>query len=295
MSAAWWTVGEVVIHRIDEVLLPPETGPWLLPTATPDLVAQAPWLTPDFAHTDGYLHLAVHSFAVRIADLRVLVDTGVGNGKVRANPAWHNLDTPYLARLHAAEFSPACVDLVIMTHLHMDHVGWNTCRDGHGDWVPTFPNARYLASRAEDDYWSGVDMAAARRQMFADSVQPVRDAGQLDLVEVPPAGVEVAPGLRLLATPGHTPGQVAIRLTSAGRTAVISGDFLHHPVQLSHPAVRSSADVDPDLAARTRRALLAELADTDTLLLGSHFPPPTAGLVRTDGNAYRLLPVPAQT
>jgi glyoxylase-like metal-dependent hydrolase (beta-lactamase superfamily II) len=286
-----WAVGHAVVHRVDEVMLPPETGPSLLPSATPDVVARAPWLTPAFAGTSGTLHLAVHSFAVEINGLKVLVDTGIGNGKTHPNPAWHKLDTRYLDRLSAAGFPPESVDLVILTHLHTDHVGWNTRLTDSGDWQPTFPRARYVTARREYDYWFGTELAECRRRMFADSVLPVRDTGRLDLVDVPGDGVEVAPGVRLLPTPGHTPGQVAVVLDSAGESAMITGDFLHHPVQLAHVSLCSTADTDPEQAARTRRTLLAELVGTDTLLLGTHFADPTAGLVRLDGDTYRLVPV----
>jgi glyoxylase-like metal-dependent hydrolase (beta-lactamase superfamily II) len=281
-----------VVHRVDEVILPPETGPWLLPAATPALVT--PWLIPAFADPGGNLHLAVHSFAIETGGLRILVDTGIGNGKSRSNPAWHNLDTPYLDRLIGAGFAPQTVDLVILTHLHTDHVGWNTRPTGRGGWEPTFPHARYLVSRTEADYWSSTDLDDSRRQMFADSVDPVRDSGQLELIDVPAEGAEVAPGLRLLPAPGHTPGQVAVELSSAGHSALISGDCVHHPVQMAHPALCSSVDIDPEQAARTRRGLLARLAGSDTLLLGSHFAPPTAGTVHTEdgGDTYRLLPIP---
>jgi hypothetical protein len=183
-TAPHWALGEAVIHRVDEVILPPETGSWLLPSATPEVVARAPWLQPSFADPSGTLHLAVHTFAVLINGLRILVDAGVGNGKSRSNPAWDHLDTPYLDRLVAAGFPPDSVDLVILTHLHTDHVGWNTRRTEDGAWRPTFPHARYLTARAEYDYWSGVEMDDwsgvemddARRQMFADSVRPVHDS-----------------------------------------------------------------------------------------------------------------------
>lgn len=289
-TARHWTVGDARIHRIDEILLPSETGPWLLPDATPELVSRTPWLVPEYASPAGELILAVHTFAVEIGGVRVLVDTGIGNGKTRTNPAWNDLDTPYVERLATAGFTPENVDLVLLTHLHTDHVGWNTRRAPDGTWIPTFPRARYLTSRAEDAYWSGVRLDAGRRQMFADSVQPVRDSGQLQLVDVPADGVEAAPGVRLLPAPGHTPGQVSVHLDSAGRCAVITGDCLHHPLQLAHPDICSSADVDPGQAARTRRTLLTRLADTDTLLLGSHFPPPTAGLVRSERDGFRLVP-----
>ncbi|MFK8905704.1 MBL fold metallo-hydrolase [Streptomyces sp. YS-3] len=288
-----WTVGDITVHRIDEIPLPPATGPWLLPGATTDVISQHDWLRPDFADHEGTLHLDSHSFAFFVGGVRVLVDTGIGNGKERANPAWHNLQTDFPARLAAAGYSPDSVDLVILTHLHADHVGWNT-REANGEWVPTFSNARYLTSRTEREFWASYDMEEPRKQMFRDSVIPVEEAGLLDLIDVPEGGVEIAPGLRLIPTPGHTPGHLAVELTSRGQTALITGDCLHHPVQLAQPTISACVDIDPAQSTASRRKLLASLADTTTLLLGTHFAPPTAGHVITQGNTYRLSPVPAE-
>lgn len=288
-----WELGGLTLHRVDEVALPSRTGPWLLPSATPELVHNTPWLRPDFADEAGILRLSSHTFACTVGGLRVLIDTGIGNGKTRANPAWDGLRTDYLARLEAAGFPPDAVDLVLLTHLHTDHVGWNT-RFEDGEWRPTFPRARYVTSRREWDHWATAEMDDARRQMFRDSVHPVRDAGQFDLVDVPAAGTEIAPGIRLLPTPGHTPGHVAVELRGRTGTALVTGDCVHHPVQLGHPALGSCVDTDPELAVATRRTLLASLAGTDTLLLGTHFPPPTGGLVRAQGDAYRLIPAPGR-
>lgn len=280
-------VGGLTVYRIDEVPLPPETGAWLLPEATAERVAPHDWLRPDFADEAGTLRLHSHSFAMWIGGLRVLVDTGIGNGKSRANPAWHDLRTDYLQRLARIGFTPDNVDLVVLTHLHTDHVGWNT-RQVDGQWRPTFPNARYLTSRAEWDFWSGYDMDEQRQHMFNDSVHPVRDAGLLELVDVASGGAEIVPGLRLLPTPGHTPGHVAVEVRDQGSTALITGDSLHHPVQLAHPGTGSSVDIDPGQAERSRRDLLESVADTGTLLLGTHFPPPAGGLVYGHGDAYWL-------
>ncbi|MFI8897113.1 MBL fold metallo-hydrolase [Streptomyces virginiae] len=291
--APTWTVGSVTVHRIDEVPLPSQTGPWLLPAATADVVSGRDWLRPDFADRDGVLRLDSHSFAMVVDGLRVLVDTGIGNGKTRANPAWHDLRTDYLERLALAGFPPESVDLVVLTHLHTDHVGWNT-RDVDGSWVPTFPNARYLTSKTEYDFWAAYDMDDARAAMFRDSVHPVDEAGLLEAVDVPARGVALATGLELVPAPGHTPGHVAVRVTSGDATALVTGDCIHHPVQLAHPQIGSCVDIDPERAEATRRSLLASLADTGALLLGTHFPPPTAGRVVTDGAAYRLEPVPGE-
>ncbi|MEU1407929.1 MBL fold metallo-hydrolase [Streptomyces sp. NPDC005728] len=290
-TAPSWTVGDVTVHRVDEVVLPPATGPWLLPDATPEVVAGQDWLQPHFADHENILRLDSHSFAFVVDGQRVLVDTGIGNGKERANPAWHNLQTDFLERLTAGGFPPDSVDLVVLTHLHADHVGWNT-QDVNGEWTPAFPSARYLTSRTEREFWTTYDMDVAREQMFRDSVIPVEQAGLLDLVDVPAEGVEIAPGLRLAPTPGHTPGHVAVELTSGGETALITGDCIHHPIQLAHPAIGACVDIDPRQSEVTRRELLGSLAGTDTLVLGTHFAPPTGGRVITQGDAYRLLPVP---
>lgn len=293
MDTATWQVGDVRVARIDELALPADTGAWLLPEATPELIAESGPLPAGALAGDGSLALSVQTFALRIGALRVLVDTGVGNGKQRANPAWSNLDTPFLARLSAADFAPEDVDVVVTTHLHTDHVGWNTRWDGSA-WIPTFPNAAYLVARDEYDWWTGQDLDAGRRQLFADSVDPIRARGQLRLFDVPPDGLEVAPGLAVVSMPGHTPGHLTVRVTSGTATAVISGDCLHHPLQLARPELNSSADVDPTQAVRSRRALLDELADTGGLLLGTHFPPPAAGTVTRAAEHYRFTLAPPQ-
>jgi glyoxylase-like metal-dependent hydrolase (beta-lactamase superfamily II) len=283
-----WNLGDLVVHRVDETVLPPATGPWLLPEATEELIDQSDWLRPHFA--DRALRLVSHSFAIEVGGLRILVDTGIGNGKTRANPAWNDLDTDYLDRLAAVGFTPESVDLVVTTHLHTDHVGWNTRRDAAGRWVPTFPSARHVTSRSEWEYWASIDLDESRRQMFADSVHPVRDSGQVDLVDVTADGWEIAPCVRLVPAPGHTPGQVAVELTGSERSALVSGDSVHHPIQLAHPRLTSCVDVDPAQAVRSREAILRRLCGTDTLLLGTHFAHPTAGVVRRDGRHYRFEP-----
>lgn len=290
-SRTQWSVGDVVITRVDEIALEGQ-GRWLLPDATPELVGAQPWLDPSSTDEDGEIRVSVHSFVVDIADTRVIVDTGVGNGKVRENPAWNDLDTEYLQRLAGAGVSPDSVDLVVTTHIHRDHVGWNTTvREGL--WEPTFPRARYLTSRKEWDFWASQELSADQERMFADSITPIRQAGQLDVVTAESA-VEIADGIELIPTPGHTPGHVSVRISSAGETAFITGDSMHHPVQLAHPSLCCGADVDPLLARRTRELILSSIADTNTLLLGSHFTPPTGGHVKSTTTGFVLIPAPAR-
>ncbi|WP_152353944.1 MBL fold metallo-hydrolase [Brachybacterium subflavum] len=285
-----WHAGDITVHSIHETTLPSSTGAWLLPDATEDLVAATPWLRPDYADPDGALRIASRTFALRIGGKRVLVDTGIGNGKQRANPAWNDLSTPYPQRLAEAGFEPESVDLVILTHLHADHVGWNT-RWADGRWTPTFPRARYLTSRLEREFWEGYAMDEAREQMFRDSVLPVEHAGLLDLVDVPAGGAEILPGLRLVPSPGHTPGHVSVALGDRDLPSVlITGDCIHHPVQIAHPDIGSCVDIDPAAARSTRRDLLEACAERGTLVLGTHFASPAGGTILRAAPSRRFAP-----
>lgn len=285
MEPAVWTVGDATVVRVDEVQLEGQGG-WLLPDLTADLVAGEQWLDPSAVDERGEVRFSVHSFVVDIAGVRIVIDTGVGNDKVRDNPAWNNLNSDYLKRLGEAGIDRESVDLVVNTHIHRDHVGWNTTLID-GVWEPTFPDARYLTSRTEWDYWHAASLTEDQQRMLADSITPVRDAGQFDTVAVD-SPVEIAPGVELIPSPGHTPGHVSVQIASAGHTALVTGDVLHHPAQIAHPDLRCSADVDPLQAARTRNALLSSLAGSETLVLGTHFTHPTAGFVRLDGSGLVL-------
>ena len=194
------------------------------------------------------------------------------------------LSAPFLADFAAAGFSTDTVDVVVCTHFHSDHVGWNT-RLADGRWVSTFAHARYLASRTEYDYLRAAD-EAAERQVLADSVQPVVDAGLFDWVDSSHA---ITDEVRLEPTPGHTPGHVSVRIRSQGAEAVITGDLMHHPVQCADPKVCSNADADRAQALATRVRFLREQADRDVLVLGTHFAAPTGGRVVSDGEAWRFV------
>jgi len=283
-----WDLGGIVVHRVDEIDMSPETSRWLLPGATPEHL-QEPWLRPDF--TDGTAFaMHVHVFAFEAHGKRILVDTGIGNDKPRQIPDADHLRTPVLHALTAAGFAPDTVDLVITTHMHVDHVGWNT-HLVDGRWTPTFPNARYLADRGEWDYWTAAaETDEEVAQTHRDSLRPVRDNGLYDLLDVPASGIEVADGVRLVPTRGHTPGHLSVRLTGTDRSALISGDSVHHPVQLAHPEISTVGDVDPVEAQNTRHRLLAELAGTDDLLLGTHFAHPTGGRVQRHDSRFRMVP-----
>lgn len=280
---ARWRVGDVRVTRVVELEVAGAIT-WLLPDATPENLARVSWLHPHFVDARGRAVLSIHAFVVESGDRRILVDTCVGNDKERTLPAWNRRQGPFLDDLAAAGFPPESIDTVLCTHLHIDHVGWNT-RLVDGRWVPTFPNARYLWHRAELEHWQK-HPETVYGDVLGDSVQPVLDAGLVDLV----AGDHgVTDEVRLEPTPGHTPGHVSVRIASRGEEAVVTGDLLHHPAQCAHPDWGSRADVDPDRARATRHAFLERHAGRPVLVLGTHFASPTAGRLVRDGEAYRLV------
>lgn len=234
----------------------------------------------------GTLIMSFHSLVVRTSRGTLLVDTCVGNHKDRPIiPEWHQQEFPYLERLKAAGLAPDDIDFVCCTHLHGDHVGWNTQLED-GRWVPTFTNARYVMAADEVNYWERLHADEPDNmywRTWQDSVLPVIEAGQVDRVA---SDHEILPGIHLAPAPGHTPGNVIIELEERGRRAVMSGDVVHHPVQIERPDWSSQFDDDPDRARVTRRSLLERIADTDTELLGAHFAGPTALRVIGAGDEF---------
>jgi glyoxylase-like metal-dependent hydrolase (beta-lactamase superfamily II) len=233
------------------------------------------------------LRMSFHSLVIRTPHGNLLVDTCVGNHKHRPMlPEWHLQEFPYLDRLRRVGFTPDDIDFVCCTHLHGDHVGWNTQLD-NGRWVPTFRNARYLFADSELSYWESFH-ATQPENMYAavwhDSVLPVIEAGMVDRVA---ADHEVLPGICLRPAPGHTPGNVVIDVTDGRMNAVLGGDVLHHPVQVERPDWVPVFDDDGERAARTRRELLERIVDSDTLLLGAHFTGPGALRIRGEGDGFR--------
>jgi glyoxylase-like metal-dependent hydrolase (beta-lactamase superfamily II) len=174
---------------------------------------------------------------------------------------------------------------VLCTHLHVDHVGWNTMLSG-GRWVPTFPNARYLMGRLEYQHWTAQNTREDMRAVIADSVKPVHDAGLVDLVET---DARIADEISLIPTLGHTPGHVSVRIVSRGEEALITGDFLHHPVQIGHPEWASTADSDAARGEATRWSMFRQLAGAPVLVIGTHFAGATAGHIVRDGETFRLV------
>jgi glyoxylase-like metal-dependent hydrolase (beta-lactamase superfamily II) len=278
-----WTIGEVRVTEIAE-LTTTSAAHWLLPDATADRIREIEWMVPHYATPEGKVHMTIRTLVVESEGRRILVDTCLGNDKERPVESWSMRSGPFLDDLSAAGFPPESIDTVLCTHLHVDHVGWNT-RLVDGEWVPTFPNARYLFAEVEWEHWQRED-SGMDQVLRADSIQPVIDAGLVDLVAT---DARLTSHVSLTPTPGHTPGHVSVLIESGDDRAVITGDVSHMVCQATHPEWGSSFDVDPDGAEATRRAFFEGRSDTDELVLGTHWEP-CAGYVKSHGDVWRVEP-----
>jgi glyoxylase-like metal-dependent hydrolase (beta-lactamase superfamily II) len=238
----------------------------------------------------GNLTLIMQAYLVRTRHHNIIVDTCVGDHKPRPSRAnWHMQSRGTVpANLATAGISPEQIDYVFCTHMHVDHVGWNT-RLQDGRWVPMFPNAKYIFSKKELQYWEALPRDE-RTAHFVDSVLPIVEAGQAVLVENTYA---LNDEVWLEPTPGHTPDHVSVRLSSNGAQAVITGDMIHSPVQCLEPEWVMRADTDPVQACQTRRAFLERYCETDVLVCGSHFPAPSMGHIVSRDQAFWFQFVPA--
>lgn len=291
MSGFDCLIGDVRVTRVEEEVRPSfQPRDWFLDYNQDELAAHLDWLAPNFFSTEsGRVISSVHTWVLRTPARTILVDTCTGNHKDRPDwPLFHMLDTPYLERLRAAGVAPEEVDLVLCTHLHVDHVGWNT-RLEDGRWVPTFPNANYLVSRKDYEHYARLaadpDTKALTRNTFNDSVLPIVEAGLAMFID---GNEELAEGLQLRPATGHTPGQVRLDLTSGGRMASFCGDVLHHPLQVPLWHWRSAVCSDPDRARETRREVLTHCAETGALLLPAHFAAPYGGYVARRNGSFAI-------
>lgn len=266
--------GDVSITRVEEM-----HGPIMPPAAFFPTVPEEAWvderdmLVPDHLDEAGEMvQVAMQTWLVRSEGKVILVDTGVGNDKARpAVEVWDHLNLDYLGALAGAGVKPEDVDLVVNTHLHVDHVGWNTVlRDG--EWFPTFPNATYLMPKADFEFWNPANnpniVGGVNENVYEDSVLPVFNAGQVQLWEGAHA---IDSALVLEAAPGHTPGTSIVKLHSGGEYAVLAGDLIHSPIQVGHVDHDSCFCEDPTQARATRRAVLGWAVDHDALVLPAHF------------------------
>src|SRR5580658_3351201 len=271
-----WQVGGVKITRVVEMGLPVRAGAeYFIPQATAAELRKSPWLYPNFVSEDEIMQMSIHALLVEAPGLRLVVDTCVGNDKPRGLLRGKPLSTNFLADLESVGWTRDSVNAVVCTHLHVDHVGWNTTLE-NGKWVPTFPKARYYIGRLEYEHWAA-DGAGEQ--------QAILDAGLAQFVELDHV---ISPEISLMPSTGHTPGHVCVKIESQGETAVITGDMTHHACQMAHPDWSPTFDSDPKAAAATRARLFAEWADQPILVIGTHYPTPTAGYVKKDGGAFRF-------
>jgi glyoxylase-like metal-dependent hydrolase (beta-lactamase superfamily II) len=285
-------LGEIVIDRVIEQEEPLVVPLEFFPTLTPALLEEnLSWLQPDnLDPATGLVVICVQSYLVRTPHHNILVDGCVGNHKTRPHrPKWNMMTSDrYEKNLAATGLSPADIDFVMCTHLHADHVGWNT-RLEDGRWVPTFPKARYLFSQRELAHWSEKEKAnPAAHPWITDSVLPVVAADRVDLVKSDHALDDL---VRLVPTPGHSIDHFSVQVGKAGADALIAGDLIHSPLQMRYPDLGMWADHDSAQAGRSRRRMLDRLCDTSTLLCTCHFPSPSMGRVARWDDGFRFLPV----
>lgn len=297
-----WSIGEVGITSIVEQ--PLGSMDVLIPGATPEVLGEFEWLRPHYVNEAGEMTGIIQAFIVDAGDTRIVVDTCVGDGRERKMiEEWHQQQRGTIGKFARAGYPPDTIDVVLCTHLHVDHVGWNTYFDG-SRFVPTFPNARYLFAASEFRFWQeetarpapqpdpddelGAALAAfgeMMRNAYADSIRPVLEAGLVDLVETDHV---VCDAVRLVPSPGHTPGHVSVEIRSGGERALITGDAIHHPCQIARPDLGTVVDALPEQAVQSRRGILDAAAEDGRLVIGSHFSEPSGGVIRRDGGGYRM-------
>ncbi|HBQ89721.1 MBL fold metallo-hydrolase [Alcaligenes faecalis] len=288
-------IGKARIEKVIEIASMDLAEDWLFPNIqAKDIDAEIDWLDPScIDKVSRKLKLSFHSFLIRTPSRNILIDTCNGNHKERPSmPAWHRLNTRYLDNLGRLGLRPEDIDLVLCTHLHADHVGWNTRLD-NGRWVPTFPRARYLMGRQEFDHYHRLNLdnptAPINRGSFVDSVLPIVEAGRAIFVD---AGdqvmTELGTDVYVESAPGHTPGNLLVHICHGHEHAIMSGDVIHHPIQCARPHLSNAADFNEAAALRSRLNLLESCADNSKILLTGHFAGPTAGHVVSHGSAFQF-------
>jgi glyoxylase-like metal-dependent hydrolase (beta-lactamase superfamily II) len=282
--------GEVTVTRVVEIGRSFYPTSNMLPESSPDVIARhAGWLRPFLDDTTGDIGSRIQTWVVKTPRRTVLIDTGVGNDKHREeSPLWHLRQGSYLDDLAAAGVRPEDVDAVVCTHLHVDHVGWNT-RLVDGRWTPAFPRARYVIVGEEWEFWKHErDAGSEPSGCIDDSVVPIVDAGVADLVD---ANHVLDEHLRFEPWPGHTPGHACVRLRTGAGEAVFAGDLMHRVVQVAEPQWNSRFCYDGPRARESRREFLERHADSGTMILPAHFPAP--GFIVREPAGLRFAPARA--
>ncbi|HEV2702372.1 MAG TPA: MBL fold metallo-hydrolase [Steroidobacteraceae bacterium] len=284
------TLGRMTVQKVFEM----ESGPpmpLIVPGIRPaDLAHLATWYQDDTlgptAEQSAFM-MSMHSYVLRLDGLTVLIDACNGNHKRRSIPDVNQAQTPYIENLAKLDLSTHDIDLVLCTHLHFDHVGWNT-RLENGKWVPTFANARYLFSRRDFEHFGTQEEESDHVRAFRDSVFPVYEAGKAELIEENKViHRQIGDGIWLEPAFGHSPGNFSVLAECGGERAIFWGDVLHHPIQLVRPDLTMSFDGDPQMARETRLRTINRAIDENLVCFPAHFRDPSAGRVLREGNVYR--------
>ena len=286
----YYRIGRAKVTRIEELMLSNFTPAALFPDWNPLFLAAIPDLSRSGTMDESEEHvlLSVHSWLIEEPGRTILIDTGVGNGKHRPYaPFFDQLNNPFIERLEAAGFAPADINYVLLTHLHVDHVGWNTHLEGDR-WVPTFPNARYIFSRVEHAYFTDPQNHTERNrtsfQVQKDSVDPIIEAGLADLIEID--GSEAIERFAFYPTPGHSVGHASIGFRSGNELAFFAGDVLHWPVEVYQPEWNTVFDAFPEEARKSRAWALNFAASNEATVFTSHFPASSAGDIFREGSGF---------
>lgn len=275
-----WQVGDVTVTAIVELWDFQDHINMTMSDATAEEVIALRWLHPHYATPDGRQRMNFQGFVVQTPGKTLMIDTCIGNERQRPFDVFTNLQTSFLADVASLGVSREAVDIVMCTHLHHDHVGWNTMREGDR-WVPTYPNARYLFGRVEAEGWAEMRAHGDHDvRHLEDSVDPIVAAGLAEFVE---ADYRITDEIWLEPSHGHTPGHVHVRISSKGEDAVITGDLMHHPMQCAMPHRTATFDMDKEAGRATRVRFVDRYRNTDVLVIGSHFAEPSAGWIRGDG------------
>jgi glyoxylase-like metal-dependent hydrolase (beta-lactamase superfamily II) len=277
--------GDATIHRIIEMEVGFTPALEFLPNLTKEVLdANRSWLHPAALDADDNLVLCFQSYVIKTGKHNILVDSCVGNDKERtARPLWHKKkDDAFMRGLAAAGLTVHDIDFVLCTHLHVDHIGWNT-RLENGRWVPTFPKARYIFSKTELDFWIEESKKTDLPQIV-DSVIPIVEAKACDVVT---SDYSLNDMITLIPTPGHTIDHYAVTLGRNGKDAVFTGDLIHTPLQALYPELSMRVDYNPAQGVESRKRFLETYCDTSTLCCFAHFPSPSKGYVKRWGNGFK--------
>ena len=284
-------LGDVTIHRVIEQEEPFFDPLQFFPTLTQELIDEnRSWLEPTFFDTaTGKVVLCIQSYVLKTPHHNILIDSCVGNHKPRPmRPFWDMMDdNRYQTNLAAAGLGVEDIDYVMCTHLHTDHVGWNT-RLENGRWVPTFPNAKYVFADRELEHWTAREKEdPSEVPWITDSVLPIVEAQRVELVKSDHALNDL---IQLIPTPGHTIDHYSVQVGKPGNDALITGDMVHSPIQARYPELGMAADYDSAMAGRTRREIFGRFCDTSTLICTAHFPSPSTGRLAQWEDGFKLLP-----